>query len=87
MKRRNFYGLVQDWSAQSGRYLPWSSKDMATASSEFEITKTEGEWRKVLTPEQFYVLRKHGTERPHTSQLISSMPRALMCWCDLPLFF
>jgi len=53
---------------------------MATASSEFEITKTEGEWRKVLTPEQFYVLRKHGTERPHTT-MISSMPRALCVCC------
>jgi len=51
-------------------------KRYGNRSSEFEITKTEGEWRKVLTPEQFYVLRKHGTERPHTSQLISSMPRA-----------
>lgn len=35
----------------------------------FEVTKTAAEWQKTLTPEQFYVLRKHGTERAHTSPL------------------
>ena len=29
----------------------------------FEVDKSEAEWRKILTPEQFTVLRKQGTER------------------------
>ncbi|HEY7765701.1 MAG TPA: peptide-methionine (R)-S-oxide reductase MsrB [Aestuariivirgaceae bacterium] len=29
-----------------------------------KINKTEAEWRQQLTPEQFHVMREHGTERP-----------------------
>src|SRR5436309_1610179 len=40
----------------------------AHAGSEtFEVTKSDAEWKQVLTPEQFQVLRKHGTERPYSS--------------------
>jgi len=54
----------------------------------FEITKTEDEWRNILTPEQFYVLRKHGTERAGTSPLDKIYdPGTFICaGCELPLF-
>jgi peptide-methionine (R)-S-oxide reductase len=35
----------------------------------FPVTKTDDEWRKILTKEQYYVLRQHGTERAFTSPL------------------
>jgi peptide-methionine (R)-S-oxide reductase len=37
--------------------------------SEFEVTKSDAEWQQSLSPEQYRVLRKHGTERAGTSPL------------------
>lgn len=56
--------------------------------AKFEITKTEEEWKKILTPAQFDVLRKHGTERPFSSPLDKLYdPGTYHCaGCDLPLF-
>ena len=70
------------------RYLPEKSGIMAASNNNFEINKTEEEWRKILTPEQFSVLRKHGTERAGTSPLDKeySQGNYLCAACDLPLF-
>ncbi len=35
-----------------------------------KITKSDAEWRAVLTPEEYKVLRKAGTERPWTGELL-----------------
>lgn len=35
----------------------------------FEVTRSEEEWKKILTPEQYYVLREHGTEYAFSSPL------------------
>jgi peptide-methionine (R)-S-oxide reductase len=61
---------------------------MSTQNNQFEITKTEQEWRKELTPEQFRVLRQHGTERAGTSPLDKQYGKGtyLCAGCGTPLF-
>jgi peptide-methionine (R)-S-oxide reductase len=61
----------------------------ATAESRnYEVTHTDEEWRRLLTPEQYYVLRHEGTERPFTSALLNEhRPGTFGCaGCDLPLY-
>lgn len=50
--------------------------------------KTESEWKQSLTPEQFRVLRQHGTERAHTSPLNHEHRRGSYCCagCGQPLY-
>lgn len=50
--------------------------------------KSEEEWRGILTPEQFKVLRKHGTERAFTGEYWNTKePGTYLCaGCGLELF-
>ena len=41
----------------------------AHAAKAYEVTHSEAEWRTLLKPEQYYVLRQAGTERPGSSPL------------------
>lgn len=70
------------------RYINGSSENMAAADTKFEVTKPEEEWKTILTSEQFQVLRKHGTERAHTSPLDKTYdPGTYVCaGCGQALF-
>lgn len=61
---------------------------MTTSQNQFEIQKTEQEWQETLTPEQFRVLRKHGTERAGTSALDKNYAQGtyVCAGCGQPLF-
>ena len=54
----------------------------------FEVTKSDEEWRKELTAEQYRVLREHGTERPRSSTLDKEYgPGTYVCaGCGLPVY-
>ena len=58
----------------------------STSASSF--THTEAEWRKILTADQFSVLRQSATERPFTSKLLHEARSGTFncAGCDLQLF-
>ncbi len=53
-----------------------------------DIPRTDAEWLKILTPEQFKVLRKHGTERAGTSPLNAEKRRGTFACagCGQPVY-
>ncbi|MEM9507191.1 MAG: peptide-methionine (R)-S-oxide reductase MsrB [Cyanobacteria bacterium P01_E01_bin.35] len=61
---------------------------MAISENQYQIKKTEQEWQEALTPEQYRVLRKHGTERAGTSPLDKTYDDGtyLCAGCGQPLF-
>ncbi|MCR1025918.1 peptide-methionine (R)-S-oxide reductase MsrB [Cellulophaga baltica] len=52
------------------------------------VEKSEEEWKAQLTPEQYRVMRKKGTEAPHTGALCTSYEAGQYncAGCDTPLF-
>ena len=57
-------------------------------SKQYPVTHTEAEWRKLLTPEQFRIMRAHGTEPPGSCALNhEKRAGAFFCaGCGQPLF-
>src|SRR5712672_4419511 len=66
----------------------WLRVSPAKAAEKFEIEKTDAEWRAQLTPQQYEILRKEGTERPGSSPLLKEHRKGTFACagCDLPLF-
>ena len=66
----------------------WLRASPANAAEKFEIEKTDAEWRAQLTPQQYEILRKQGTERPGSSPLLKEHRKGIFACagCDLPLF-
>ncbi|MEM9149100.1 MAG: peptide-methionine (R)-S-oxide reductase MsrB [Cyanobacteria bacterium P01_F01_bin.3] len=103
MKKRRFLqtsavilgtvALSEFWPSQAkdsaATSAPVSNKDNGLHGNEaFEITKTEAEWREILSPEAFAVLRQEATEPPHSSPLddIFVAGTYSCAGCALPLF-
>lgn len=53
-----------------------------------KVVKTDAEWKKILTPEQYRITRKAGTEAPYSSPLNDIHEKGIFACvsCDLPLF-
>ena len=53
-----------------------------------KIIKSDKEWKRILSPEQYYITRQAGTEAPYSSPVLNVHERGTfecVC-CDLPLF-
>jgi peptide-methionine (R)-S-oxide reductase len=61
---------------------------MSTMNKTFPVTRSDAEWRKLLSPEQYAVMREHGTERPGSCALnYEKRAGTFSCaGCGQPLF-
>ena len=84
--RRFFIGAVG--LAAVAAALGWRRPEVAGATETFAVAHSDEEWRKLLRPDQYAVLRQAGTETPFTSPLLHEERRGLFACagCDLDLF-
>jgi len=81
-------GLAVVGVGMGWRWLRRAALAGAGTEETFEVVKTEEEWQKLLSREQFAVLRKQATEPPGSSPLNQEHGKGtfLCAGCDLPLF-
>ncbi len=65
-----------------------AEKGRAKGANIVKVVKSDAEWRSILTPEQYYILREEGTERSFTSPLNNEKRDGtyFCAGCDLELF-
>jgi len=69
--------------------MVWRTGRISEARAEtFAVTKTDAEWKQMLSPEQYSVLRHEATERPFTSPLLEEHRKGTFACagCELPLY-
>lgn len=90
MKRRYFLlvGTATIGAIALSRVLSLRSTAKTSAAPAFEVTKTEEEWRRTLTPQQFKILRQQGTEPSFSSPLDKQFAKGeyYCAGCSLPVF-
>ena len=84
-RRQILTGGTAALAAGSGLFAPARA---VRAAQGFPVTRTEAEWREILTPEEFAVLRQEDTERAFSSPLNDeTRPGIFTCaGCDSDLY-
>jgi peptide-methionine (R)-S-oxide reductase len=90
LSRRKFGLLLTTAIIMTGasRVTLFDRQAQAAGGKHFEITRSDEEWRRLLTPDQYEILRGHGTERAGSSPLDDEKRAGTFACagCDLPLF-
>ncbi|MEM9477883.1 MAG: peptide-methionine (R)-S-oxide reductase [Pseudomonadota bacterium] len=87
--RRAFLGATATAALTVGGPGIRSAKaDETGAAFAFEVTRTDTEWREMLTQDEYVILRKGSTELPHTSPLVQEEREGIYCCkgCDLTVY-
>jgi peptide-methionine (R)-S-oxide reductase len=83
-------GLIGASVAALGGLAFWRAggRSEAQAAERFEVVRSPAEWRRILTPPQYSVLREASTERAWTSPLNNEHRRGtfVCAGCGLPLY-
>jgi peptide-methionine (R)-S-oxide reductase len=84
----NRRSLILGATALASAAALWWIYDTSEARGQFEIERTDAEWRARLTRAQFDVLRLHRTEAPGSSSLNYEKRKGIFACggCELPLF-
>ena len=92
LNRRALLGATGVVGALAVVGATWRMKANATsapaAGGKFEVEKSDAEWKRILTPDQYAVLRQEGTETPYSSPLVDEHRKGSFACagCDLTLF-
>jgi peptide-methionine (R)-S-oxide reductase len=80
-------GSVAAVAAISARALR-PARPAFAAEQKFEVTHSDAQWRQLLTPAQYHILREQGTEPPFTSPLLNEHRKGVFncAGCALPLY-
>ena len=80
--------LASGAMASAAAAIPGRWISISQAAETFKVTHTEEEWRKLLRPDQYAILRQSATERPFTSPLLNEKRRGTFACagCDLDLY-
>lgn len=65
-----------------------NAQDATKDKKQYKIVKSDAEWKKLLSPMEYYVLREAGTERPFTSPLNNNKKEGtyVCAACKTPLY-
>jgi peptide-methionine (R)-S-oxide reductase len=83
--RRELIGLA---GAGGVAVLLGSTSTLAVSAGKFQVSHTPADWRRLLGPERYAVLREASTERPFSSPLLKEHRKGFFdcAGCGLPLF-